>query len=774
MKVASKIIMIFLCIVMIGNVFAQNAVRGKVVDSMREPIEGVAVVMQTIDSIFVDASITDSLGCFTLKSFSDSYRLITHHILYKTLYKECARSDIGTLILQEKNYELTEVVVKGERPQMKVQGNVLSYDATLLLENRPISNAQEALLQVPGVVGSENSISLMGANSLHITINGKMNTMSREQLISLLKSYPASQIKKIEVMYNAPSKYGVRGAVINLELKKTTEESFMGEVSAKMIQSRYLTRQINGNLLFSTAKMNLDLLTNYSKGKDYSKSITQSQHQLYDNVFEISQENTTISSFDHTNFRLGYDYNINNTSAINSSYYYEGKWTDSELKAQNSYPTSIKNSINDEYSKNHLHNVHMQYDLKTDKVLFSLGGDYLGYLSPSNAHFIIKNELYEEENNFNYKSRQSIDQWNLFSNIGYNFSQIWNINIGASSGHNTSHTNMDYFFEGMHNNQHEYKQKESVNRFFIETNGGITKKIMFTIGVECEYFKSDFNSGGEYKNLWKECTLFPKFSMNYFINDRNMLQFNLLNNKIYPSYWAVSPLTTYTDSYTMAIGNPALKPYREYSGQILYIAKQKYVFILGSTYMPNYFAQIPYQSKDELKTIYRYENYDFSLFSNLTTILPFKIGTWVDSRVSLHALRIQDKMNSLYETSFNNEAYVGAIGINNTITVPKSSLSFQLNGRYQSPAIQGIYKLGHTLDCSFSCKYSLNKNAFFFLQANNIFLDRSPNPFKIDFDGQYSVRRIKELADISLQFIWKFGNYKSKEYRQVDPVRLHR
>ena len=42
-------------------------VKGKVVDASQAPVESVTVVMQTIDSTFVDAVITDIDGNFMLK-----------------------------------------------------------------------------------------------------------------------------------------------------------------------------------------------------------------------------------------------------------------------------------------------------------------------------------------------------------------------------------------------------------------------------------------------------------------------------------------------------------------------------------------------------------------------------------------------------------------------------------------------------------------------------------------------------------------------------------
>ncbi|MEB3376230.1 hypothetical protein SFC43_34960 [Bacteroides sp. CR5/BHMF/2] len=56
--------------------------------------------------------------------------------------------------------------------------------------------------------------------------------MTNEQLMNLLKNTPVSNVKKAEVMYNAPAKYRVRGAVINIELKnKNRKKPLSGERS---------------------------------------------------------------------------------------------------------------------------------------------------------------------------------------------------------------------------------------------------------------------------------------------------------------------------------------------------------------------------------------------------------------------------------------------------------------------------------------------------------------------------------------------------------------
>ena len=55
------VIIISCMIICINNVMSQN-VNGKVVNRNQQPVEAVTVVMQSEDSVFVDAVITDAQG----------------------------------------------------------------------------------------------------------------------------------------------------------------------------------------------------------------------------------------------------------------------------------------------------------------------------------------------------------------------------------------------------------------------------------------------------------------------------------------------------------------------------------------------------------------------------------------------------------------------------------------------------------------------------------------------------------------------------------------
>ena len=118
-------------------------------------------------------------------------------------------------------HSLPDMMVKGNRPIVKVKGATLTYDLPQLIKNHPVDNAYEAIKQLPGVSEQDDALTL-NAQSVTVMIDGKATTMTSEQLYSLLKTIPTSRIANAEVIYSAPARYQVKGQVINLLLKHNT------------------------------------------------------------------------------------------------------------------------------------------------------------------------------------------------------------------------------------------------------------------------------------------------------------------------------------------------------------------------------------------------------------------------------------------------------------------------------------------------------------------------------------------------------------------------
>ncbi|MDY4852605.1 MAG: hypothetical protein SO188_07180 [Prevotella sp.] len=96
-----------------------------------------------------------------------------------------------------------------------------------------------------------------------------MHSMSREQVITLLKSMPASRVKTAEVMYSAPARYQVRGSLINLTLSKEASKdiSLQGELYAKAESKHEANFNERASLAFHKGIVSIDGYYSLSHGK---------------------------------------------------------------------------------------------------------------------------------------------------------------------------------------------------------------------------------------------------------------------------------------------------------------------------------------------------------------------------------------------------------------------------------------------------------------------------------------------------------------------------
>lgn len=780
--------MLLILIAGYGKMNAQEQIHGKVIDEENCPVDGVAVVLQTMDSVYVDAVVTDSMGGFLLNQTVDKvYRLLFQHLLYQPVEKSINTADAGTIRLERKDYELTGVVVKAERPQVKVENGTLKYDVPQLMNDKALTNAFEVVKQIPGVIGTDETIQLLGAGNPSIVINGQLTTMTLEQLINLLKSIPASRVRNVEIMYTAPARYNIKGALINVVLDNVTGEAqaLQGEVGADYLQKHFAGGKVHANLLFSTPRFSADLLVDGYKGRNFMGENILARHTLLDKVTEINQSGKGNADGTVGTIRLGMDYTFKNKDKMSASYYLNPRKSDSFRSSNTSFQElepeksdlDMRKSWTDVDENSTLHNVRLQYDSHTGIMA---GGDFTRYHSPSFQTFLEKGDgeiLTDMQNN----SKQDISQGALFINHTNTLGTGWTLNYGVHGGFTSSKTYIDYYYNKGNgyeldaNTLENNRQKEYSGNVFAEVSKNFNERFSATVSLKAEYFKSDYTSNGIKSILRNNWAFFPNASLSYVFGPSHILQLNVNSDKTYPAYWNLTPQQTPLNSYSVVMGNPALKPYRSYEGQLVYILKQKYTFIAFTNYVPDYFAQLPYQSTSELKNIFRYENMDYQLQSGVGVIVPFRVGGFWNSQLTLTGIRMQEKATEFHDLSFDNVKYITQAIMNNTFTLSKSrpNLKLDLNGMYVSGAIQGIYSVGNIYDVSTALKWQFaGDKATLMLKCNNIFRSSSPDT-EIDQSGQYSrIEQFDDTRSFSVSFIWKFGGFKQKEHEKIDASRF--
>lgn len=775
-----------LCLLMsLGEIMAQG-ISGKVMDGKEQPVDGVAVILQTLDSVYVDAVVTDTLGDFRLNHPLDqSYRLIFQHILYNMVEKEITTANVGTVVLEEKDYQLAEITVKGERPQVKLEGGKLTYDVPQLMKDKTATNAFEIIKDLPGLIERNDNLELVGASRLNIILNGQLTTMSADQLIQLLKTMPASRVEKAEVMYNAPAKYNVKGALLNVVLSKNESEtpSWQGETGVDYTQYRHAGGDAHVNLLYTNKGFSLDFLLNGNKRRDVMGEDMLARHTLNSGMTEISQHNRALVHVNRGTVRLGMDYTFANEDKLSLAYYLKGDKVLSDRDAFTSYldlskPENKSESTSLVRDDGHsaIHNIRLQYD---GHAGISAGADFTRYHSPSVLDYQDTNGSRTDMIN---NTRQDVSRWSVFLNKTHSFASGWGLNYGVHGGYASSKNYSEYLYEqgaGYEMDEEALEdntQKEYIADIFAEVSKSFGERFSATVGLKGEYFKSDYASSRENMNLWNEGALFPTVSLSYTFSPRHILQFDISSDKTYPGYWQVSPQVTPLNSYSEVAGNPLLKPYRTYEGQMVYIFRQKYMLVAFCEYTPDYFAQLPYQSDTELKTVFRFENMDYSLEAGLAVIIPFNVGRFWNSRITLRGWRMQEKNDNFHGISYNREAYLGLAHMSNTFNLcDKPNLKMTIDGQYVTPgAIQGIYDLGSMYEISAGLKWTfLNDRASLTLKGDDIFASSIPRTIKINQGNQWSrMRKLNDERCLKLSFAWKFGGYKEKEHDSIDTSRF--
>lgn len=775
-----------LCLLMsLGEIMAQG-ISGKVMDGKEQPVDGVAVILQTLDSVYVDAVVTDTLGDFRLNHPLDqSYRLIFQHILYNMVEKEITTANVGTVVLEEKDYQLAEITVKGERPQVKLEGGKLTYDVPQLMKDKTATNAFEIIKDLPGLIERNDNLELVGASRLNIILNGQLTTMSADQLIQLLKTMPASRVEKAEVMYNAPAKYNVKGALLNVVLSKNESEtpSWQGETGVDYTQYRHAGGDAHVNLLYTNKGFSIDFLLNGNKRRDVMGEDMLARHTLNSGMTEISQHNRALVHVNRGTVRLGMDYTFANEDKLSLAYYLKGDKVLSDRDAFTSYldlskPENKSESTSLVRDDGHsaIHNIRLQYD---GHAGISAGADFTRYHSPSVLDYQDTNGSRTDMIN---NTRQDVSRWSVFLNKTHSFASGWGLNYGVHGGYASSKNYSEYLYDqgaGYEMDEEALEdntQKEYIADIFAEVSKSFGERFSATVGLKGEYFKSDYASSRENMNLWNEGALFPTVSLSYTFSPRHILQFDISSDKTYPGYWQVSPQVTPLNSYSEVAGNPLLKPYRTYEGQMVYIFRQKYMLVAFCEYTPDYFVQLPYQSDTELKTVFRFENMDYSLEAGLAVIIPFNVGRFWNSRITLRGWRMQEKNDNFHGISYNREAYLGLAHMSNTFNLcDKPNLKMTIDGQYVTPgAIQGIYDLGSMYEISAGLKWTfLNDRASLTLKGDDIFASSIPRTIKINQDNQWSrMRKLNDERCLKLSFVWKFCGYKEREHDSIDTSRF--
>ncbi len=609
------------------------------------------------------------------------------------------------------------VTVTAEKTNIRSTQGTMIVDLPTIVKGKAVTNILEALGYLPGVVSNNGMIGLSGATNVTIMLNGELTQMPVNNLYQLLYSMPVERMKNVEIMYNAPAKYHVSGAIININLKTPRIiDGLQGQANIGYNQKHYASWGGSLASTFAIKNWTFDLNYSISKTKAWNSQDMLSNHTIgstLNTIYESDRQqaqNLQNSLYFATAYKFGGNSNIR--LVYNMQYI-----SDAESKSLSSGTFGDFSTI---YTGPHrLHNTNLIY---TSPFGLKIGGEYTFYDENRDQTMI---SLPDQTDIIKASSLQKINRTRFYIDQNHSIKD-WGINYGIEYRYANDGSRQIYLLPA--GDGFESKLIEQTVDAYIGTEHNFPFGLSFNASLKGEYYKVLDNT---------DWSCIPQLSLTYYKTPINIFQLGFNSRKVYPQYWALHSGVSYINSYSKIVGNPNLRPYTNYSTQLSYIFKQKYVATLYVNHNDNYFEQLPYQSPDELSLIFQTLNFNYNSTIGINFHIPVTVKSILNSTITANTYFNKIKADQFHDISFRRKKATIYTAINNTIKLSEQfPITISLDASYISPSLQGIADISKMWRIDAGIKWSFaHDKADLTLRADDIFNTWSPT-MHINYSSQ--------------------------------------
>ncbi|OCK43903.1 TonB-dependent receptor [Tenacibaculum soleae] len=754
----------------VTSVFSQYNISGKITDSNKKALPYTNIILyKTGDEANPKGTISNDDGSYSLKNIAHgNYKITVSTLGFKTTKsKEFKLSTNKTLnfTLNEDNLTLNEVVINSKRPVIKQTAEKLVVD----LEKSEMlnSNLQDVMRKVPGVLVTNNGISIAGKRGVRILINGK--TTEYMDVETLLRDFPADNIAKIEVIEQPGAEYDATGsgAIINIILKKNVRLGTHGSVTGWIGEDEGF--EYGTKVAIASYRNKL----NWQTSLGHSKPTWRDDLFLVRTVDNQTYDQTTKSPYNPNRFNINgnVDYYINDYNSIGIGARLNTKKSDRITNSKTIiYDTNLTNTLFSEnsYDKHRVDfniNPYYEYKSDTDKLIFDF--NYINYKNDNinTLYDVAGSTLPFTDRRYKQDGKYTIKT----SKIDYTktFSDNLKVSIGGKYAIVNTNNDLQSFLE---NNSNEFElDQESSSQFLVdETIFAIYSKINATSG------KWSFSGGLRYEDSKTNGTskfikngipsteikkrpiqkLFPSASIGKKITEKLGTSLSYSYRIRRPSYGSLNSFEEYLDPFSAEQGNPNLKPAFTNNYQFNLTYDGQPFFTVGYSETDNVIFDlikqnnITKQIRQQAVNVKNYTNWNFRLFAPLSFIKGVEGYTGF----------------IVNNNSYNSATYNVALSKWNLFWFMQASyklpwdVNFEMSGNYGTGALEDQIQVNWLagLDFSFGKKFMNDK-----LKVNlgfNKMLNRGFNG-KIDYgNGSAKVESNGSRQNIQLRLVYSFGS----------------
>ena len=729
---------------------------GTIIDEQGLPVAYANIaVLNPADSTLLCGGVSNESGVFVIPIDQPNIIARISYIGYKTIYKQCDNTELGTIRMQPETQTLKGVTVKGQRLLYTAtdRGIQVSILGTPLEQFGSVS---EMLSHLPLMMSNGE---VAGHGKPEIYINNKK--VRNEDELNRLR---ADEILSAEIITNPGVEYGAEvTSVIRLKTVRKTGEGWSGNFSAAYRQGKEYYANGNAALNYRT-RNGIDFFARgFLTSNNQIVTATAEDQLQASNTWDFKKDATFLNRYNYyfadlgwnweisEKHSLGLTYTANNyiTDATSSIETDEEVWRDGQFKEAetNKTVTSLKPRME--------HAVNAYYVGEIGKWKLDFSADYYGGHSESNMEGGTVGEK--------GVSSKTLTKNNLLAEklvVTAPF-PLGSLTFGEEVA-NVDRTS-DFTQSGFSADNSVHQQTTTWSLFVNYTLQ--MKKLSLNAGLRWQNEHNDYETNGR-KNAEQSPdyhVLIPRLSLTYRTERwTNTLSYQCFRRN--PAYSTLSTAINYRSKYEYQTGNPYLRPttthhvswttnYRWIRAELYY----QYIKNLNHSFQVAYDdVNHPGVILDDRRNVPKSQNYGLEI--NVTP----KIGIWqmnysadfYFNNRDLEAIGIKHKWNGL-GTYFN---------LDNTLSLPRDWL---LNIRMELTPYneQGCSQTKTTggINLRLSRQLLKDKSLSIAVLANDIFHTRY---IEMTAYGGINVRtQFKEYRDgrrIGIDLSWKFNATKSR------------
>ena len=777
----------------------QSLITGIVFTNDYLPAEGANIVLlSATDSAFITGTAANKNGNFQLKEIPKGLYYVQVSML--GYQKNSCKANIlagkpfmlGTIYLQPEAIGLNTIVVTAKKPAIQIEADKTTINMEATIVNTG-GNAFSVLETLPGVyINSNGAVSLNGKNGTKVLIDGKPAYLQGEELVSFLKSTPATSLDKIELITNPSARYDASGnsGLINIRTKKTRIMGFNLGITSNFMQGKYEKSNHSVSFNHRKGKFNLFGMYGYYSGRNYVDL-----QVIREFKEENPSEQTTFNQLSYrkrnedshyykggihyfasskTTFELalnGYTSNQAESGSLNSNFINHIGKRDSSIKSS---------TINDNMRNNISGTIGLIHRIDSTGKELSLSADYLHH-AVDNDQYHNDLFLYTSQNEVMAESagtkKGTIDLFSMRSDFTYPVNE----KLLLESGIKSEYVNIDNTSDYKNREQQEWEPdyglsshfiyKENINALYF--NSRIARyKFVLEAGLRIENtnikgqlpgnrLQADSSFSKSYINL------FPSVTLSYQAGKNHTLNLSYRRRIDRPNYQDMNPFVYIFDTYTYEQGNTTLQPQFSDNLELSYLLAN------------NYKVAVFYNQTNDVIA----KSFILSENSKRVYVMPKNLATYRSCGIRLSAgnlspVKYMQSTASIglthnqYEWSLIQDANKTAqttlmFHVGNRFLLGKGWLA-ELTGYYNGRMAMGQMKIASFGQLTAGIQKKLwNDRASISLYSNDLF---HTNRVNMTTRIGNSTARTFEKEDhciLGISFTWKFSKgFESKEFKR--------